>query len=375
MKIAMVTETYPPEVNGVARTVSEMVEGLRRRGHSIALARPRRNAEDTPFVDGNLVEWLGPGMAVPRYPQLKFGLPAKRAFIEQWARTQPDVVHIATEGPMGWSALAAARRLGLPVTTDFHTNFHMYSRHYGAGWLARPAMAYLRHFHNRASCTMVPTAELAVELRGHGFRGLEIVGRGVDPAAFSPLKRSIELRARWGATEGTPVALCVSRFAPEKNFPLAIAAFNAMRAVRPDARLVLVGDGPMAEELRRRNVGYVVAGRMVNGELAAHYASADIFLFPSLSETFGNVVLEAMASGLGIVAYRYAAARAHLIDGQTAVLADPGDERVFLTGALRLGSNVPYARALGRAARLAAERLTWQRIVCDFEAVLANAAV
>lgn len=374
MKIAMVTETYPPEVNGVARTVNEMVEGLRLRGHSIALARPRQNAADSAFIDGNLVEWLGRGMAVPRYPQLKFGLPAKRALVDEWKRWRPRVVHIATEGPMGWSALAAAKDLAVPVATDFHTNFHAYSAHYGAGWLARPVMAYLRHFHNRAACTMVPTAELADELRGRGFRGLRVVGRGVDPTVFSPLKRSAELRARWGASDDTPVALCVSRFAPEKNFPLVIQAFQAMRAVRPDARLVLVGDGPLAEELRRQNVGYVIAGRLVNGELSAHYASADIFLFPSLSETFGNVTLEAMASGLGIVAYCYAAAREHLRDGETAVLAESGDERAFLTGAVRLASNFQYARALGRAARVVAESLTWKRIVRDFEAVLADVA-
>lgn len=374
MKIAMVTETYPPEVNGVARTVNEMVEGLRSRGHSIALARPRQSAADRAFIDGNLVEWLGRGIAVPRYPQLKFGLPAKRALLAEWARWRPDIVHIATEGPMGWSALAAARELGVPAATDFHTNFHTYSRHYGAGWLAQPVMAYLRHFHNRAACTMVPTGELAAELRSRGFRGLRIVGRGVNPAVFSPRKRSAELRARWGAGDDTPVALCVSRFAPEKNFPLVLQAFQAMRAVRPDARLVLVGDGPMAEEIRRHNVGYVVAGRLVNGELSAHYASADIFLFPSLSETFGNVTLEAMASGLAIVAYRYAAAREHLRDGETALLADPGDERGFLTAAVRLASQLDYARALGRAARVAAEGLTWTRIARDFEAVLADVA-
>jgi glycosyltransferase involved in cell wall biosynthesis len=351
-----------------------MVEGLRRRGHSIALARPRQSAADSAFIDGNLVEWLGRGMAVPRYPQLKFGLPAKGALAMEWTRWRPDVVHIATEGPMGWSALAAARQLGVPVATDFHTNFHTYSSHYGAAWLSRPVMAYLRHFHNKAGCTMVPTVELADELRERGFRGLRVVGRGVDPSVFSPARRSSALRARWGAGQDTPVALCVSRFAPEKNFPLVIQAFEAMRAVRPDARLVLVGDGPMAGELRRRNIGYVIAGRLVNGELSAHYASADIFLFPSLSETFGNVTLEAMASGLAIVAYRYAAAREHLRDGESALLAQPGDEPCFLAAAVRLAADLEQARALGRAARAAAETLTWKRIVHDFEEVLADVA-
>ena len=370
MKIAMVTETYPPEVNGVARTVYEMVEGLRRRGHSIRLVRPKQNGADRPFIDGNLQEWLGRGIAIPRYPQLRMGLPAKRALIAQWRDWQPDLVHIATEGPLGWSALAAAQALDVPVATDFHTNFHTYSRHYGAAWLARPVMAILRRFHNRAGCTMVPTRELAEELAAAGYGGLCVVGRGVNPKVFSPARRSVELRAKWGAGEDTPVVLCVSRFAPEKNFPLVIRAFEAMRLVRPDAKLVLVGDGPMAEELRSRNVGYVVAGRKVNGELSAHYASADIFIFASTSETFGNVVVEAMASGLGIVAYRYAAAREHLKDGETALLAPLDDEAAFIAAAQRLAGDLPLARRLGQAARAAGEKLTWDAIVDDFEEVL-----
>ena len=374
LRIAMVTETYPPEVNGVARTVSEMVEGLRLRGHSIQLVRPRQNGADRAFLDGNLEEVLGRGIAIPRYPQLKLGLPARRALLRQWSLRRPDVVHIATEGPLGWSALAAAKNLGVPAATDFHTNFHTYSRHYGVGWLARPVVAYLRRFHNRAHCTLVPTAELAEELARDGFQRLRVVGRGVNPAVFSPQRRSAALRARWGAADDTPVVLCVSRFAPEKNFPLVIKAFEAMRQARPDAKLVLVGDGPMSEALRRRNVGYVIAGRLVNGELSAHYASADLFLFPSTSETFGNVTLEAMASGLGIVAYRYAAAREHLRHEESALLATPEDEAAFIAAAERLVREPALAGRLGRAARASAERLTWQRIVEDFEAVLFHVA-
>jgi glycosyltransferase involved in cell wall biosynthesis len=374
MRIAMITETYPPEVNGVARTVQEMVEGLRARGHTIDLVRPRQNGHDRPVVDGNLVETLARGFAIPRYPQLKMGLPAKGELKRAWSNVRPDIVHIATEGPLGWSALAAARELKLPVATDFHTNFQTYSCHYGMAWLASPVMAYLRRFHNRADCTMVPTGELADELTAAGFRGLRVVGRGVNPAVFSPQRRSPELRATWGAGDDTPVALCVSRFAREKNFPLVLRAYEAMRQLRPDTKLVLVGDGPMAEQLRKRNVGYLIAGRLVNGKLSAHYASADVFLFPSTSETFGNVTLEAMASGLGIVAYRYAAARQHLEHGHSALLPAPDDEQGFIAAARQLAWEPRLARQLGAAARAAAESLTWDRIAGDFEKVLLDVA-
>jgi glycosyltransferase involved in cell wall biosynthesis len=280
------------------------------------------------------------------------------------------VVHIATEGPLGWSALAAAQKLRLPVATDFHTNFHAYTGHYGFGWLKRTVTAYLRRFHNRADCTIVPTGELAQDLERLGFERLRIAGRGVDGKVFSPARRSAALRATWGARDDTLVALCVSRFAPEKNFPLVIEAYEAMRRARPDTKLVLVGDGPLAAELERRGVGCVVAGRLVNGALSAHYASADVFLFPSTSETFGNVTLEAAASGLAIVAYRYAAARQHLLHEVSALLPEYDSAEQFIAQAERLAQDPAMVRSLREAAREAAEDLTWEHAIGQFEDVL-----
>lgn len=374
LRVAMVTETFPPEVNGVARTVGLMVDGLRTRGHAVQLVRPRQHGRDAAAREGDFEELLRPGLPIPRYTQLKMGLPGARALLRAWRSRRPQVVHIATEGPLGWSALSAANKLGLPVVTDFHTNFHAYSRDYGIAWLKRPITSYLRRFHNRAGSTLVPTQELAAQLAGLGFERLRIVGRGVDPEVFSPARRSAELRAHWGASEDTPVALCVSRFAREKNFPLVIEAYRAMRRLRPDTRLVLVGDGPLSGELRRAGVGCVITGRLVNGALSAHYASADVFLFPSITETFGNVTLEAMASGLGVVAYDYAAARAHLEHDRSALLAPFDDRAAFIAQAERLAREPQLARRLGRAAREIAQNLTWTNIVRDFEAALVEAS-
>ena len=374
MRIAMVTETYPPEVNGVARTMGLMAEGLRKRSHAIQLVRPRQNGHDHALDTPQFAEVLRPGIPIPRYTQLKMGMPSGRVLANAWREQRPDIVHIATEGPLGWSALAAARRLDLPVATDFHTNFHTYMRDYGMAWLARPVAAFLRSFHNRAACTMVPTREMAQDLAAIRFERLRVVGRGVNPTVFAPGRRSRELRETWGAGDDTPVALCVSRFAHEKNFALVIQAYEAMRRARPDTRLVLVGDGPLAETLRQRNVGYVIAGRKVNGELSRHYASADIFLFPSMSETWGNVTIEAMASGLGVVAYDYAAAREVIRHGENGLLAPFGDAAGFIAQAEHLAREPQLARTLGRAARTTAEHLTWERIVADFEAVLLDVA-
>jgi glycosyltransferase involved in cell wall biosynthesis len=374
LRVAMVTETYPPEVNGVARTVGIMVEGLRARGHTVQLVRPRQAGDASTALAGGLDETLVAGIPIPRYPQLKMGVPAKRTLQHAWASLRPDVVHVATEGPLGWAAITAARALRIPVATDFHTNFHAYSAHYGFSWLSGAVVGYLRHIHNRADCTMVPTDELAQSLARRGFERLRVVGRGIYPEVFSPLRRSDALRRRWGADESTLVVLCVSRFAPEKNFPLVIKAFKAMRRVNPDCKLVLVGDGPLRAELEHQGAGCVIAGRLVNGELSAHYASADAFLFASTTETFGNVTLEAMASGLGIVAYRYAAARQYLDHERSALLAPFDDPAAFVALAERLARHPHRARALGQAARRVAEGLSWEQTVDDFETVLRETA-
>src|SRR3954463_14285741 len=195
LRIACVSETYPPEINGVATTLAELVEGLHRRNHELQLIRPRQ-----PVLPGaaerepRFHEVLMRGLPIPKYPELRMGMPSKRELTKLWSLRRPDVVHIATEGPLGWSALQAARHLKLPVSSDFRTNFHAYSRHYGVGWLHRPIMAYLRKFHNRTQATMVPTEALRRDLDAAGFRHVSVVQRGVDAAQFHPRHRSQSLR-------------------------------------------------------------------------------------------------------------------------------------------------------------------------------------
>ncbi len=341
LRVALVSETYPPEVNGVAMTLGRLAGGLVARGHRLQVVRPRQKNEAAGKPEAG--ELLTPGLPIPRYPELRFGLPAGGRLWRAWRARRPDVVHIATEGPLGFSALLAARRLGIPALSSFHTNFHSYSRHYGIGWLHRAIEAYLRGFHNRTAATLVPTAALAGELAARGFLGVQVLSRGVDTGLFSPVRRSAALRAHWGAAGKAPVCLVVSRLAPEKNLGLAFAAFAAIRAERPDARMVCVGDGPQAETLARRHPDAIFCGMRRGEDLAAHYASADLFLFPSLTETFGNVVSEALASGLPVVAYDQAAAGELVDNGRNGLLATPGNAAAFIAASVKL------ARDLGPA--------------------------
>jgi glycosyltransferase involved in cell wall biosynthesis len=320
--ICIVTETYPPEINGVALTLSRLVSGLRARGHLVSLVRPRQDTDA--LRHGGSDEMLVPGLAVPGLTGVRVGLPAGRALRRRWEADRPCVVYVATEGPLGWSALRAGERLGLALWSGFHTNFHRYARHYGAGWLSPATLRYLRRFHNRTRSTLVATEELRVSLRVAGFANIAVLGRGVDGGLFTPARRSPMLRASWGASDGHLVALHVGRVAPEKNIPLAVQAYQAMQRAWARTRFVAVGDGPLRAALQAACPDLLFCGARTGEALAAHYASADVLLLPSETETFGNVTLEAMASGLAVVAYDYAAARVHIRSGESGVLVPCG---------------------------------------------------
>lgn len=368
-RIALVTETYPPEINGVALTLARLVDGLRARGHEVSLVHPRRRG-DTPAVDTTLAT----GLPIPGYRELRFGLPARAALTAAWSARRPDIIYVATEGPLGWSAVNAARALGIGVVSGFHTNFDGYMKHYGAGWLRRPAAAYLRAFHNRTDATLVPSDELRRALEATGFRGVHVLSRGVDCRRFTPARRSSGLRATWGAQEDDLVVTYVGRVAAEKNVELAIDAYRAMQAVRSDLRFVVVGDGPARARLARAHPDLVFCGFRTGVELAAHYASADVFLFPSDTETFGTVTLEAMASELGIVAYDYAAARQHVTHTQDGLLVPYRDARAFVANAVRLACSPALLERMRRAARHTVLPIDWSRVVERFESVLLSMA-
>ena len=367
LRVAVVTETYPPEINGVAMTTGRMVDGLVAAGHRVDLIRPRQAHEGgaIQLPDGaeGVEEMLSRGIPLPRYANLQLGLPARKVLLRRWSTQRPDVVQVVTEGPLGWSALTAARKLRLPVISEFHTNFHRYSGHYGVGWLKRPIAAYLRKFHNRADLTLVPTRALCGELAEQGIARVDVVSRGVDTTLFDPARRSASLRRSWGLEPDDLAVVYVGRIAPEKNLALLEKAFEAIRARQPRARLILVGSGPAQQALQARQPAAVFCGSRTGAFLAEHYASGDLFLFPSLTETYGNVVAEALASGLPVVAYRDAAAQELIEHRVQGWLAEPGDEAAFIAGAVAL-ADAPELRARQRlAARERVASLAWQAIV------------
>lgn len=371
MRIAYVTETWPPEINGVSFTAERAVRHLRAAGHEVQLVRPRQEGEAARDDED---EWRTAGWPIPMYPALRFGWASSAAFRQRWHERAPDLVHVVTPGPLARSAMRAALIEHIPATADFRTNFHTYSRHYRCGWAAPLVLAWLRSLHRGAQCSFAPTDALASELRARRFGEVQVVGRGVDAQRFAPEWRDDELRRAWGAAEGDPVFLYVGRLAAEKNVRLACAAFECVRVRQPRARLVIVGDGPQRALLAAHHPHAHFAGEQRGEALARHYASADVFLFPSLTDTFGNVTLEAMASGLAIVAFDVAAARQHLTDGWSACLAHAPAPHRFGIAALRA---LPMARPgspLRRHARQTALALDWGAVLRGFEQQLLLAA-
>ncbi len=369
MKLSLITETFPPEINGVARTLFNLVTGLSERGHDIQVIRPK--LKETEYSDqGNFPRFEQihvHSIPLPGYSGLRMGLPSANRVKRIWKKNRPDVVYIATEGPLGYSALWTAKSLKLPTTSGFHTNFQQYMMHYNLGLLKDPAELYLKDFHNRTLATFVPTEDTRDQLFEMGFKNLKLMGRGVDTYLFDPSKRDDALRQSWGAGPLDPVCLYVGRIASEKNMKLFFRTVRDLRKEFPNIPAVVVGDGPERKTYESDNKSFIFAGMKKGEELARYYASADVFIFPSQTETFGNVVTEALASGLAVVAFNYAAPRLFVTSGINGYLAPMDDKQAFIEAARKvigLGERLGQMKTASRKAALDA---SWDRVVEHFE--------
>ena len=372
LRVAIVSETFAPEVNGVAMTLGRIVSGLLVRGHVVQLMRPRQFEEKDPPSEGALEQVLFRGMPVPSYPELRLGFPSRSKLVKLWQQRRPDIVHVVTEGPLGWSAVAAAHELQLPVSSSFHTNFQSYSRYYGVGVFRNLIEGYLRRLHNRTLATMVPTKAMMQDLQALAFDHVTLLSRGVETRQFSPSKRSTDLRERWGVGVDDLVILNVGRLAKEKNIGAVIAAFRAMQFRLPAARLVFVGDGPERRKLEECCPAAIFAGVQEGEALATHYASGDVFLFPSLTETFGNVVPEALASGLAVVSYDCAAAHELITKDLNGVLVPGSKELDFVEAALSLALSRQRQSTLRQNAAASVAHLSWDAICNRFVEILSD---
>ena len=366
MKIALVTETFPPEINGVAMTFGVLARELAALGHHVTVYRPRRPEESGGAGSNPFLQQPMPGMPLPGYPGLRMGLPAGGRLRRLWQSERPDLVHVVTEGPLGASAVGAALALSIPVTSSFHTNFHTYAGHYGWKAMQGMVLAWLRRLHNRTARTFVPTLELCGQLERVGFRNLGLLSRGVDTEKFNPSHRCTDLRRSWGAGPQTCVVLHVGRLAPEKNYPLLWEAYRRMHAANADCRFVLVGEGPLRAAVSETQPHCVFQGAVPHGDIGRYYASADVYIHASQTETFGNVVLEGLSSGLAFAGFDYAAALQFVTDGKNSLLVPCDQPERLLEAAVRLVRDHRLRDQLRESARSAVLAHSWGAVARTF---------
>ncbi len=362
MRITIVTETYFPQVNGVSRTLGELVRHLIDSGDEVQLIHPDYGES----IDGHERSHAVRSVMLPFYKELYLPLPPFVGVRRAIDAFRPDIVHIATEATLGLSVLRFAVKRRLAIVSSFHTNFDQYSRHYRVGWLRSVIWQYLRWFHNRTRETYVPSRATIRQLEVLGFERVVLWKRGVDAEMFRPDRPGRdEVRRALGWTPEDVVIAHVSRIAPEKNVDDLADALAIVAARRPEVRILMVGDGPSRGSVERRlGPSARFVGYKKGQELADHYAAADLFAFASRTETFGNVVLEAMASSLPVVAVRAGGVGETVLLGETGSLVEPSDPPDRLARELiRLVDQPGERKRMAAAARKYAESQSWSSIM------------
>ena len=354
VRIAYITESFPPDVNGVASTAMRVAEQLAARGHQPLVIAPKP-ARRLPSVRTDFPVVRVPSVGLPLYPGFRVGLPGPsiRAAI---AAHGADLVHLAGPVVLGAGAAAAASQLAIPYVAVYATDMAAYARAYHLGGAGEAfCWRHLRGIHNAAARTLAPSSATAAALRAHGFDRVHVWARGVDTVRFDPARRSQRLRADL-APAGEVIVGYVGRLAAEKRLDL-LGDVSRL----PGVRLVIVGAGPAEAAARRTLPEAVFLGQRQCDELARVYASLDVFVHSGPHETFGNTLQEAAASGLPVVAPAAGGPLDLVEDGVTGFLVPPEDQAALASAVARLAANPELRSAQGAAARLAVLGRTWPR--------------
>ncbi len=301
MRIALFTDTYVPQTNGVSLTLQRLVRHMQKRNIETRLFVPNYADNQKQTLEQNLQAIAS--FPFRMYPECRIALPNYFTIRRQLQAFKPDLIHIATPFNIGLSGLLYARKYGIPHVASYHTHFDQYLEYYNLQFLSTPLWNYMKWFHQSCDSILVPSSEVQTKLQEKGFQNVEIWSRGVDCNLFHPNQTIANVREQYGIKEQY-ILLYAGRLAPEKDLDVLLETMEWIPPeIREKVHWLIVGEGPYRKEMEKRTVGSVTfTGWKSDKELAVLYAAADLFVFPSSTETFGNVVLEAMASALPIVA-------------------------------------------------------------------------
>ncbi|WP_151736199.1 glycosyltransferase family 4 protein ['Paenibacillus yunnanensis' Narsing Rao et al. 2020] len=368
MRLALFTDTYLPQTNGVSRTLKRLTGHLDRRGIEHILFTPKPGPEEL------CASPVRPVTSIPflLYPECRLALPSLFSIQSEMKVFRPDLVHLATPFNLGLCGLHVARKLRLPHVASYHTHFDRYLDYYRLKRLVPLYWKYMNWFHQSCDAILAPSRETIDTLSARGFTGLRLWSRGIDCSLYSPEKRRADLRERYALTAPL-VLLYVGRLAPEKDVGTLL---SAIRLLPPSAEagihLLVVGDGPLLHELQAQAPDNVTfTGARHGEELAELYASADLFVFPSSTETFGNVVLEAMASGLPVIAAGGGAAPELVAPGVNGRLFAPQDPQALALAIMQAAADPDGRAAMGREGRRLALGRSWESV---FDGLIADYA-
>jgi glycosyltransferase involved in cell wall biosynthesis len=349
VRIGLVSDTYTPQVNGVTTVVRRIVSLLRAQGHEALVVAPRYPATDGP---PDLRVLRIPSLPLPLYPDIRMSLPPFRQVGDFFDAAPPDVVHVHTEGALGLAGRRYARRRGVPLVTSFHTNFPEYSRHYGVGFLESAVWRWLQWFHRPARVTFTPGEAIRDDLVRRGLPHAALWGRGVDAQFFHPGRRDPAWRRWLAGGDDTLIVLHVGRLAHEKNLGVLIEAWRqTYDALGQRATFVVAGEGPEARRITSRLPFVRLLGFLPREDLATLYASADVSVFPSHTETCGLVALEAMASGSAVIAADAGGFRESIRPGATGLLVPAHEPRGYRDAIVALANDSAARFALAAGAR------------------------
>ncbi len=358
MRIAFFTDSLPPLTDGVTRTLSELATTLEDAGIEFRFVSAVRPDASVPWRRHVRVV---PSVPLPLYRSYRVGVPVAPRLVSELDVFAPDIVHVVTPSPLGLWGVSYAERRGIPTVGSFHTDFASCLRFYGLGCVEALAWRCAKRLHNRYALTLAPSAHVAETLLARGIRNVALWKRGVDPTQFSPAFRSPGLRARVGA-DAAPILLYVGRLCREKNLDALVLTADELRRAGVAHRLVLVGDGPLAGELRERLPDALFTGVQRGDDLASWYASADLFVFPSVVETFGNVVLEAFSSGVPVVAFDAGGVRELVASGRNGLLVSPDSPSGLADAVSSLLADRELRARLSRGALATATRHRWPEV-------------